>query len=69
MLAFAVMTYCHVIIGEVVPKNLAIEHADRLAAAVAPALLIFYRISAPFVWVSAAVDTAEDYDVIEIDAI
>ena len=25
--------------------------ADRLAAAVAPALLIFYRISAPFVWV------------------
>src|SRR5262249_53535545 len=31
VLAFVVMTYCHVVIGEVVPKNLAIEKADRLA--------------------------------------
>src|SRR5947208_16604130 len=34
ILAFLIMTYFHVVIGEVVPKNLAIEHADRLAAAV-----------------------------------
>ena len=51
VLAFFVMTYFHVVVGEVVPKNLAIESADRLAAIVAPALLIFYRISGPFVWV------------------
>ena len=51
VLAFLVMTYFHVVVGEVVPKNLAIESADRLAAVVAPALLIFYRISGPFVWV------------------
>ncbi len=51
VLAFLVMTYFHVVVGEVVPKNLAIESADRLAAVVAPALLIFYRISEPFVWV------------------
>jgi len=51
VLAFLVMTYFHVVVGEVVPKNLAIESADRLAAIVAPALLIFYRISGPFVWV------------------
>src|SRR5713226_7324199 len=51
VVAFLIMSYFHVVIGEVVPKNLAIEHADRLAAAVAPALLIFYRIAAPFVWV------------------
>jgi magnesium and cobalt exporter, CNNM family len=51
VLAFLVMTYFHVVVGEVVPKNLAIESADRLAAIVAPALLIFYRISEPFVWV------------------
>ena len=37
------------VFGEVVPKNLAIAKADRLAALVAPALLIFYRVSAPFV--------------------
>src|SRR5579862_2997893 len=50
-LAFFVMTYFHVVIGEVGPKNLAIEHADRLSILVAPALLLFYRLSEPFVWV------------------
>ncbi|MEO7649194.1 MAG: hemolysin family protein [Bryobacteraceae bacterium] len=50
-LAFLVMSFAHVVIGEVVPKNLAIEKAERLAAAVAPPLLIFYRVSAPFVFV------------------
>ncbi len=39
------------VIGEVVPKNLAIEKADRLALLMAPALLVFLRISAPFVFV------------------
>ena len=51
VLAFLVMTYFHVVIGEVGPKNLAIDRADRLAVIVAPALLLFYRISAPFVWI------------------
>src|SRR5256885_7253784 len=50
-LSFAVMSYLHVIVGEVVPKNLGIEKADRLAVVVAPALLIFYRVSEPFVFV------------------
>ena len=51
VLAFLVMTYFHVVVGEVVPKNLAIERADRLAVSVAPVLLIFYRVSEPFVWI------------------
>jgi putative hemolysin len=51
VLAFLVMTYFHVVAGEVVPKNLAIDSADRLAVVVAPALLVFYRVSEPFVWV------------------
>jgi CBS domain containing-hemolysin-like protein len=38
-----------VVLGEVVPKNLAIEKADRLAVIVSPVLLIFYRVSEPFV--------------------
>ena len=33
-LAFLVMTFFHVVVGEVVPKNLAIEKADRLAQAI-----------------------------------
>lgn len=47
--AFAVMTFCHVVIGEVVPKNLAIDKADRLAVIVAPALMVFYRMLSFFV--------------------
>jgi putative hemolysin len=48
-LAFLLMTYCHVVVGEVLPKNLAINKADRLAIVVAPALLVFTRIAGPFV--------------------
>jgi putative hemolysin len=62
VLAFLVMTYAHAVIGEVVPKNLGIEKADRLASPVALALLVFSRISAPFVYIiersSAAVSRA-----------
>ena len=56
--AFLTISFVHVVIGEVVPKNIAIEKADRLALVMAPALLVFLRISAPFVFVierSAAV--------------
>ncbi|HLX43844.1 MAG TPA: hemolysin family protein [Bryobacteraceae bacterium] len=49
--AFLIIGFVHVVIGEVVPKNLALEKADRLALLVAPALLVFLRISAPFVFV------------------
>jgi putative hemolysin len=48
-IAFLLISYAHVIVGEVVPKNLAIQNADRLAVLAAPALLVFYRLSQPFV--------------------
>jgi putative hemolysin len=50
-LAFLLMSYVHVVIGEVVPKNLGLEKAERLAALTAPVLMVFYRLSLPFVWV------------------
>src|SRR5580692_4389223 len=50
-LAFLSISFVHVVVGEVVPKNLALEKADRLALLMAPALLVFLRISAPFVFV------------------
>src|SRR5882672_2815230 len=34
--AFLIISFVHVVIGEVVPKNLALEKADRLAILVAP---------------------------------
>lgn len=51
VLAFALMTYMHVVFGEVAPKNLGMERAERVAVIVAPPLLVFYRIVEPFVWV------------------
>ena len=47
--SFLAISYFHVVLGEVVPKNVAIAKADRLAALVAPPLALFLRISTPFV--------------------
>jgi len=53
-LAFLFISYAHIVFGEVVPKNLAIEKADRLAILVAPPLLVFSRVSAPFTYFAEA---------------
>jgi CBS domain containing-hemolysin-like protein len=49
VLSFLIISYFHVVLGEVLPKNLAIQKADRIAVLVAPALLVFNRISVAFV--------------------
>ncbi len=51
-ISFLLISYAHVVIGEVVPKNLAIEKSARLAILAAPVLLLFDRLIAPFVFVS-----------------
>src|SRR5258708_5376665 len=47
--SFALMTYMHVVLGEVVPKNIGIETADRLAVLVSPILLFCARVASPLV--------------------
>ena len=53
VVAFAVsftgITYFHMVLGEVVPKNLAMERSERLALHVAPPLDYFARATSPFV--------------------
>lgn len=49
VLSFLIISYFHVVLGEVLPKNLAIAKADRIAVLVAPALVVFNRVSMPFV--------------------
>jgi CBS domain containing-hemolysin-like protein len=44
ILAFASITYLHIVLGELVPKTLALERAERLALAVARPIDIFYRV-------------------------
>jgi CBS domain containing-hemolysin-like protein len=44
IIAFASITYLHIVVGELVPKTLALERAERLALAVALPIHIFYRV-------------------------
>jgi CBS domain containing-hemolysin-like protein len=48
-LGFAIITYFHVLVGELVPKSLALRRAEALAVAVAPPMLIFIAIARPAV--------------------
>src|SRR3954467_1657128 len=46
-LAFLVITYLHVILGEVVPKSLALQRAEGVALAVAGPMEVFLTVSHP----------------------
>jgi putative hemolysin len=46
----AVITYLSVIVGELVPKNIALRNAENIACAVAPAMSAFSSAARPAVW-------------------
>jgi len=48
-LAFALITYFDVLLGELVPKALALQRADQIAVAVAPPMDVFIRLARPVV--------------------
>jgi putative hemolysin len=47
----AAITYCALIIGELVPKQIALRDPEGVAARVAPLMTLMSRIAAPIVWV------------------
>jgi len=48
--AFASITYLHIVIGELVPKTMALERAERMALTVALPIEIFYRTFKAPIW-------------------
>ena len=48
-LGFALITYFHVVVGELVPKSLALRRAEAMAVAVAPPMLLFIALARPAV--------------------
>ena len=50
-IVIVIITYLSVIVGELVPKSLALRNAEGIACAVAPAMTLFAKIAAPAVWV------------------
>nr|WP_082190903.1 hemolysin family protein [Peribacillus loiseleuriae] len=50
-IAFASVTYLHVVVGELAPKTVAIQKAEQVTLTFAKPLIWFYRIMYPFIWV------------------
>jgi putative hemolysin len=48
-LGFCLITYLHVVAGELVPKSLALRRAEAIAVAVAPPMLLFMSLARPAV--------------------
>jgi len=46
----AVITYLSVVVGELVPKNVALRNAEAIACWIAPAMRAFSRLARPAVW-------------------
>ncbi len=49
--AFAVITFLHIVFGELAPKSLAIQRAKGVTLWIAAPLMVFYYIFFPFIWV------------------
>jgi len=50
-LAFLIVTFLHVVIGELIPKGIALSYSDRVALAVSAPVRAFFVVFMPLVWV------------------
>ena len=49
-IAFGLITAMHIICGELIPKNLAIQKAEAVTLNIAMPMLLFQKVMYPFVW-------------------
>lgn len=54
-IAVALITFCTIIFGELLPKRIALLAPEKLAIAIAPPMGVMSRIAAPAVWLLSAV--------------
>jgi CBS domain containing-hemolysin-like protein len=51
VIAFSIITALHIILGELAPKSLAIQKADRVTLWTSVPLIAFYKLMYPFIWI------------------
>ena len=49
IIAFSIVTFLHVVVGELAPKTIAIQKAEEITLSVATPLIVFYRIAYPII--------------------
>lgn len=49
-IAFAIITFLHIVLGELAPKSLAIQKAEETSLWVAAPLMFFYKLLFPAIW-------------------
>ncbi|SHJ27421.1 hemolysin family protein [Parasporobacterium paucivorans] len=50
VLGFSIITAFHIVLGELVPKSLAITSAEKIAMKTALPLMMFYKVTYPIMW-------------------
>ncbi len=50
VISFGILTFLHIILGELAPKSLAIQHAEATTLIVSYPLQLFYRLFQPAIW-------------------
>lgn len=50
LIAFLLITFLHVVLGELAPKTVAIQKAEAISLLVARPIIFFYKIMYPFIW-------------------
>lgn len=50
IIAFMIVTFLHVVVGELAPKTMAIQKAEAITFIVARPIMLFYKIMYPFIW-------------------
>jgi magnesium and cobalt exporter, CNNM family len=55
MLALTLVTFLHVVVGEMVPKNIALAGPDRVALVLGPPLALIVKVLYPVIWLLQAI--------------
>jgi putative hemolysin len=50
VIAYLILTFLHVVIGELVPKGIALGHSEGTALFVSPPVRAFFAVFRPFIW-------------------